>query len=54
LLRALPSYAIYRLDPFFQVHSPLRDPVVVTLLAIEVAVLCYVVYRIVRSMERDA
>jgi hypothetical protein len=54
LLTALPSFVIYRLDAFFQVHGQLRNPMVVLLLTIEVAVLCYVVHRAARSLERRA
>jgi hypothetical protein len=54
LLSALPSFAVFQLDAFFHAHEQLRYPFAALLIAAEVAVLCYAVYRIARSVERGA
>jgi len=54
VLSALPSLVVFHLDAFFHAHEQLRNPFAVFLITAEVAVVCYVVHRIARSVERGA
>jgi hypothetical protein len=50
----LPSWVVFVLDAFFHHHEPLRNPFAISLIAIELGLLCYGAYRLGRSVERGA
>ena len=45
-LSALPSLAVFALDGFFQSNPRLRAPFAALLVAVEIGIVCYAVYRI--------
>jgi len=50
LLLAAPTYVIFLFDDFFAANEPLRNPVAITLAALEIGGLCVFVYWIVNSI----
>ena len=50
-LSVVPSYFVFRLDGYFHAHEALRYPFVGGLIAIEILIICVLVYVVVRKTD---
>ena len=50
-LSVVPSYFVFRLDGFFHTHEALRYPFVGGLIAVEILLICALVYLVVRKFN---